>query len=118
MKKEKFTPSQEALKLLTNVPSKDFIIDNYTDKIGKCCAIGHLMRLKSKNPNDYSLRNCNDGHESTIRQLSQTYLNVNKKGFNSSIASVNNSTNIDGYKQKTPKARVIALLKDMVKEGF
>ena len=60
MKKE-LTPSQKALKLLSSVPSKDFITGKFTDNVGKCCAIGHIERLTSNNSNNYTNLNCYDG---------------------------------------------------------
>ena len=43
------TVAQKALRLLMPVPAGDWITNVFTDQSGKCCAIGHYMRLKSKN---------------------------------------------------------------------
>lgn len=120
MKKD-LTPSQKALKLLSQVPSKEFIIGRFTDEVGKCCAIGHLQRLTSANPNDYKTSNCFDKADSyslKVRVLCQHYLEEKHKTEYKDLSSINNGEKVNGYTQKTPKARVIAVLKDMVKEGL
>jgi len=116
--KKQLTTSQKALALLTPIPSTDFIVDVYTNGNDKCCAIGHLVRLQSKDPSDFRHNNCNDNKDdlrkvSLIRELSANFLG--NHGID--ISSVNNKSN-SKYKQKNPKSRVVALLKDMIKEGL
>lgn len=109
------TIAQEAYDLLKDIPSKDFIIGKFTDYNSKCCAIGHLVRLKN-NPSNYE--NCSDiDNPLLIRKISSNYINsINSFAYD--IASVNNGYSYVKYKQKTPKGRVIALLKDMIKAGY
>lgn len=109
----KETVAQEALRLLSAVPKNKWITNNFTNKEDKCCAIGHYVRLTSNNPNDYSLSNCTDtpSSMSELRIISEQYL------VDYTIATVNNRQ-INRYQQKTPKDRVIACLKDMVKAGL
>jgi len=52
--------AREAKELLQPIPNEDFIRSEYSDEIGKCCAIGHLIRLKSEDPSDFSIENCTD----------------------------------------------------------
>lgn len=118
MKEE--TISQKALRLLSQVPSEDFITSDFSDKIGKCCVVGHYQRLTSANPNDYSTTNCSDKeseYNSDIRILSKEFM---RKKYNLpiDIASVNNWGVYNGYKEPVIKDRVIHLLTDMVKEGL
>ena len=50
----------EAKALLEPIPADKFITGKFSDDVGKCCGVGHLVRLKSSNPNDYSGSNCCD----------------------------------------------------------
>ncbi len=115
------TVPQEALRLLSEIPEKEFIVNEFTNGENKCCAIGHYERLKSENPDDYSLNNCADiytqSHGRKLRDITGEYIRQ-KYDIHGTIAFVNNSDDVNGYNQKTPKARVIALLKDMVKDGY
>ena len=115
----KETIAQEALRLLEPIKSTKFITDKFTNDVDCCCAIGHYARLRSGNPDDYSLYNCSDRwRNGRLRTESAKYISSQKLSpFNKSIAHVN-STPIGKYQQKTPKARSIALLKDMIKEGY
>lgn len=117
-KTKKETVAQEALRLLSKVPATKWTVDNYTDDVGKCCALGHLSRLKSKKPKDFSYANCAvESTEFPIRKLTREFL-VKKYRTVSDIVDVNDKETVNGYNQSNPKARVIACLKDMVKEGF
>ncbi len=117
------TTAQKALRLLSEVPKEQFIVDDFTDNIGKCCAIGHYQRLTSKNPNDYSRENCDDSYieieDSPIRTISEKFLLKYGMGYSYlSIANINNKPNINGYTEPEIKDRVIHLLEDMVAEGL
>jgi hypothetical protein len=103
------TVAQEALRLLEKVSEEEFITDIFTDEVNKCCAIGHIQRLKSSNTKDYNMDNCKDSHISSIRMESEA--------FGKSIAKVNNMK-FRKYQQETPKERVIALLNDMIAAGY
>lgn len=116
-KKKEETVAQKALRLLNGVPESQFIMGKFTDREGKCCAIGHYKRLTSNNPKDYSSLNCHDDFESDLREKTIQFIQE-KHGLTKSIADVNNQQDINGYTQKTIKKRVVALLKQMVKEGY
>lgn len=108
--------AKQALELLEPIPAKDFITDRFTDEHSKCCVVGHLQRLTSKDPNNYSSYNCSDDCANPVRTKSEEFLR--KKGFPGyNIATVNNHA-VNGYKQKRIKTRVIHLLKDMIKAGY
>lgn len=78
---------------------------------GKNCAVGHLMRIESSNPEDTSHDNCNDNAVShPIRKLSRRFL------FDEGIATVNNGHSVK-YKQSHPKQRVLQLFEDMMGES-
>jgi hypothetical protein len=117
MQTTKLTASK-AIELLKDIPEEDFITDRFTDKQGKCCAIGHLQRLTSQNPTNYSQNNCSDRIEGDIRIASNKYLTEAYNLSYESIASVNNENTINGYNENTPKQRVLHLLEDMVKAGY
>lgn len=102
---------------MTPIPEDQFITNTFTDTVGRCCAIGHVIRLKSKNPNDYRYDNCSDDHFGSLRSASKTYL-YNTHGADKSIAAVNNHDNINGYAEPVIKDRVIHLLNGMVAAGY
>lgn len=116
-KKKQETVAQKALRLLNAVPTTKFVIGDFTNYKGKCCAIGHYMRLTSGNPKNYSSENCHDNYASDLRERTRDFIEK-KHGLDKSIANVNNEENVNGYTQKTIKGRVINLLKQMVKEGY
>jgi len=117
----KKTLAQKALTLLSQIPEEDFITGRFTDAQGKCCAIGHFQRLTSKNPLDYSASNCQDWdnkHNKGLRELTKNFIFKKHDMYATSIAEVNNNTDINGYTEPIIKDRVIHLLTDMVKEGL
>ena len=110
----------EAKKLLLPIPKEDFIIKDFTDRLGKCCAIGHLVRLTSKDPSDYK-QDCDDwvfGENTVNHFVRDDVTNFIKKvhGARGNLATVNNNNNVNGYTQDNPKDRVMALLEDMINE--
>lgn len=112
--------TKQAIDLLSKVPEEEFITGIFTDGRNKCCAIGHLMRLTSADPDDYTYNNCSDrlGHPISVREASEKFIHnvYNQEGF--SIADVNNTFAVNGYTEETPKARVLHLLRDMNAAGF
>lgn len=115
------TPCAHALRILKPIPKKNWIVKNFTDNIGKCCAIGHYTRLTSSNRKDFSHGNCSDWCRKPLvdklRKNTETFLN--NYGFHyRDIASVNNSPDINGFNEPEIKDRVIHLLTEAVKEGF
>lgn len=119
--------AQQALDLLSPIPPEDFITITFSKKsVNKCCAIGHLVRLTSSDPDDYSITNCMDLHTEKenaqmvykFRKATERYLEKVHKVSNESIASVNNWDQTNGYNEDNPKDRVIHLLTDMVAAGY
>ena len=114
--------SKRAKELLENIPTNEFIVGDYTDYKGRCCAIGHLIRLSSNNPTDYSMDNCEDIHDGEIYdfvrgRVSQYIMEVHNENHYD-LSNVNNSTCINGYIEDEPKTRVIHLLNDMIEAGY
>lgn len=132
MSEIKETVAQEAKRLLSEVPAENFIKQNFTDGVEKCCAVGHYKRLKSGNVNDYSYENCNDFTENRLitipdgtryigcelRENSLKFLNEKYSLIDLTISNVNNVDSINGYNQPEIKDRVMALLDDMVEAGY
>lgn len=115
----KETLAQEALRLLIPIPEENFMAGTFTDGKGKCCAIGHIQRLQSIDPSDYSSANCSDFLvNQPIRSASSKYLSDIHNIHGRNIASVNNGDNINGYTEPEIKDRVIHLLTDMVAAGY
>jgi hypothetical protein len=109
--------AKEAIKLLDPIPADKFIHNEFGDDNSCCCVIGHLTRLKSDSPNDYSYLNCTDYHRHPLRRSSQEFIEA-KHDVYSNIVDVNNDSNINGYTEDTVKERVMHLLKDMDDAGY
>lgn len=108
---------QDAITKINAIPSENFITSEFSDGIDKCCVVGHLNRLSSENPENYSIKNCSDSlnNQNPLRILSIKFLQGVKSGFwVSDLSSVNNGKT-KTYKQKTPKERSLACLEDMLK---
>lgn len=112
----------KALELLQPIPEDEFLTTVYTDGVSKCCAIGHLVRLLSNDPNNYNAPNCydapiNNSHKYVVfdfRAYSNKFLT--SLGHNAlNIASINNAIIDDLAPEPTIKERVINFLTKMVK---
>jgi len=101
------TVAQKALRLLEPIPAEDFLAEKFTDGLGRCCVIGHYMRLTSENPMDFSFYNCRDLYWSDLRLESEKF----SPGRN--IVKVNNSS-----PPETRKNNIIAFLEDMIAAGY
>ena len=114
--------SKRAKELLEGVPANEFIIGDYTDDEGKCCAIGHLFRLSSDDPTNYNHDNCKDQYEGKIfdfvRHDVSKYINDVHKEYGTDLSDVNNTSNVNGYTEYEAKERVIHLLDDMIEAGY
>lgn len=111
--------AQEALDLILPIPAENFIVGQFTNKVDKCCVVGHLTRLTSGQPENYSSENCSDqSFNAPIRVASQAFLTEKHGTSWSNIADVNNDPNINGYTEPVIKDRVVHLLKDMVEAGY
>ena len=113
----------EARELLLPIPKNKFLTEKFTDYRGKCCAIGHLVRLKSDNPSDYnqSLADGRWGGTCEVRTFARERVRVyngEKHDQYEDLAAVNNRTEVNGYTQDNPKDRVMALLNDMIADGY
>ena len=113
----------EARELLLPIPKDEFLTGKFTDYKGKCCAIGHLVRLKSKDPNNYDqdLTDGRWGGECEVEDFARGKVceyNGEKHDQYESLAAVNNRTEVNGYTQDNPKDRVMALLNDMIADGY
>lgn len=119
METQKETIAQEALRLLKNIPEDKFITTKFTNYVDSCCVLGHYNRLKSKNPKDYSKGNTEWKYEGEeLRTLSIKFIRDTYNLFGTNIADINNEPVIKFYPQETAKQRSIAVLEDMVKEGY
>lgn len=115
----------EAKQLLEQVPEDDFTASVFTNG-SKCCAVGHLTRLTSEDPEDYSTDNCN-GRSDRAMKLSITTLAYNTVpvvmdktldtlGNWLNLAEINNHQS-DFFPQESSKERVLAALDILIKEG-
>lgn len=111
MNPETITATQ-ALALLLPVPAQEWITGDFTDENRACCAIGHLKRLTSPNPGDYSYRNC----EARLDENPEFfYLWEGANPLKLSLSEVNNGPLFHPYPLSTPKDRVIAFLTDLAR---
>ena len=123
----------QAKELLLPIAKEDFLKDTFTNGVDKCCAVGHLVRLTSDKPSDYTHENCSDLDFNTfldigvregaedVYDFARTKTNkflLEKYDEDGNLADVNNGDFINGYNQEEPKDRVIALLDDMIKSGY
>lgn len=111
----------KALELLEPIPGDEFITGNFTNGIDKCCSEGHLVRLLSNNPNDYSEPNCMPTSASNgllwfIHQVTEFYAKQYPEV--SVCMTFINDFEHSGYTEPKIKDRVIHLLKDMKKSGY
>lgn len=115
------TKIQQAFQLLNEVPEQQWLIELFTDFKSKCDAIGHFQRLTSSNPEDFSYENCTDRFKGRDLRLLSLQFCLTKGYFYKNtaldIAVINNITT-QQYPQETPKQRVLALLKDMIDNGY
>ena len=108
----KYPTRNQLIGLLEKIPDDDFIKFAITDEVSRCCAVGHLVRLKSKDPNDYSFKNCslhiNIGVTGTLKDkeknLGLTYEQLIE------LAKANNGNRCLG---NTPKERSINYLRSL-----
>lgn len=102
---------QEAYDILKVIPPKKWITWRYGEIEGEnFCAMGHLNKYYSKGKSSYISSKGNK-----INNIATKFL-IRKYNLDKCIPNVNDSTNVNGYKQKAPKARVLKLLKDILKE--
>jgi hypothetical protein len=108
---------QDAITKINAIPSENIISSDFTNGKDSGCVIGHLNRLSSKNPEDFSNDNCSDSFvfQHPIRLLSRKFLNPdNDSPYGVDLAFVNNGE-LKQYSQETPKERSLACLEDMLK---
>ena len=108
---------EKALELIKPLKPSEFIEMAYSDGKGKCCVMGHITRLTSDNPTDYSIKNCDAMKAERLKELRQKANRILKdESFYSisKLAIINNGGN-SNYPQKTIKGRVVAALKDIIK---
>ena len=117
MKTKTETTAQEVLRLLSTVPANRWDRLGYiNDDQTKCCALGHLFRLKYKQGKyNFTRSEC---HPHPINKLAEKFIQERYGIPAKCLASVNDSKSVNNYNQKGIKARVIALLKDMAKAGY
>lgn len=112
----------KAKELLMPIPNEDFVMMKFTDGKNKCCVSGHLRRLNSNDPNDFSIANCNDEDDATgIQNLAREYVRNNHKSYGGIVGVNNGGINSQGkmlYAETEIKDRVLHLLDDMIKAGY
>lgn len=78
--KEKISAT-DLLEIVSRISEKQWITENFTNGNDKCCFVGHIYRLSSKNPNDYSKENLtnDDCNESIYNKLGNLIDPFNEK---------------------------------------
>jgi hypothetical protein len=111
---------KKARALLASVPEEEWCTIIYSDHVNnKCCALGHLHRLTSGNPNNYDFggQDVSDMVDMHFRGRTRLYLS-RIHGISSDIAYVNNDSDVNGYTEESIKTRVLHLLDDMIADGW
>lgn len=118
--------AKTVLDMVIDIPAKNWTTGSFSNGKNKCCLHGHIMRLSSDDPNDFSLDNCSDRKarnntgsniSTKLRAVSRKFLDLNPELWWVDSSSINNGDRVE-YPQKTPKPRSIKLLKDMIKAGY
>lgn len=113
------TIATQCYNILKDIPAKNWCIDEfYIPNQQKCCARGHIIRVACNN-GEYNKEIENIAFSETC-SLDEALIEASND-FDNDIANVNNGgqwTIGSKYQQKSPKARVIALLKDMIEAGY
>lgn len=129
MKKQE-TIAIQAYNILKDIPNKEWCTNQFVNKTEKkCCAFGHINRIAKHldyDKDDYNLFTSSDlGNKLAnlvFGNLGINLANVNDGIFSAVISRFATETSrqtFDKYnKLKTPKGRVIELLKDMIKAGL
>lgn len=114
--------ASKALELLSTVPEEEWIVNKYTDQEGKCCAIGHLLRLTSKNPTRYDFDTediwAGGGPIGDFVRTTVKRFNFEKHQKIADLSTVNNRADVNGYTEPVIKDRVLHLLRDMKEAGL
>ncbi len=105
---------QQAFDILEPIPEEEFITVRYSNKIDKCCAMGHINRVV--NGGSY-INASNSSIEIPLREKIIEYCRKFHDIETGDITTVNDEK-IDIFQQETPKQRVMALLKDMIAAGY
>ncbi|MEM7087918.1 MAG: hypothetical protein AAF489_17180 [Bacteroidota bacterium] len=110
----------EVKEKLAPIPDENWKMGSYSNHIDKCCALGHLHRLENNDPSNYCFIPWNP-KITTFREKVNEYLTKEFKLKNWDIALINDAKKKCPKKYKkivTPKARVLALLEDMIEAGY
>lgn len=98
---------QKAIALLAAIPDNEWDRNHFSDGECKCCALGHLSRVTSDNPTDYSELNCGAGPANKWDKMSSKMREV----IGWSLADINDGKTAQ-FQQETPKQRVLAALQE------
>jgi len=109
------TKAKEILDIIKPIPAKKFLVDRYGDLKGNSCFLGHIHRVL--NPEGDENNYIGDQNGYGARTLTEKFL-VEKHNIRWADGAFVNNGPVNGYKQPTPKKRIVALLKDMIKEGY
>jgi hypothetical protein len=109
----------EAKELLKDIPEEQWMTGAWTNYKNKCCAIGHLVRLKSDNPMDYDLSNCEIVNNREVEDFAiRVSTAPDASGNFTSLSDVNDRPSLKYAEYYTPKQRVLAFLDDLIEAGF
>lgn len=104
--------------ILLAIPKENFIVGDYSNEIDSCCSLGHINRLMSPNPNNYSKANCMRTNEGIIYFISSVreFMFYKEKTFNGIVEINDGGCKI--YNEHHPKDRMLHLLDDMIQAGY
>lgn len=108
--------AQKALDLIKDIPKEDFIKFSFTNGIDKCCTTGHLCRLTSGKPDDYSLKNCTGENNQELMGFRISIMDFMKSRYGNQVGLIFINDNCNSILEV--KQKIIYLFKDMIKDGY
>ncbi len=109
----RLTP-QQAIKLLEPIPKEEFTTTVLWDGNNKCCSLGHLNRLLSKDPTNYVNAEYTPSKVMDFSNRVRKFINK-KSNQQAGIITVNDYNTVNGYNEGNPKDRIIHLFTEMSK---
>lgn len=112
--------AQEIKDIIKDIPLENWMTSKTTDDNSKCCVIGHIYRVKHNNGN-YKFFDKGDAPYDNIMEFDKEINKFlkEKKGecYCTNLFEINDRKH-PFYEQETPKERVLALLDDMIENGY
>lgn len=119
--KEQLRIINQVLSLLEPIPKEEWMVRSFTNTKDKCCSVGHLQRLTSNDPSDYSYNNCTDSNHLQSRSFRVVIDEIARQymPYDYAQLAIINNTPTRASSASDPKSRVmehLTKLKTLVKQ--